>query len=205
MWVTRNCKICGTEFTKAVKNSPTHGLFCSVKCRVLGVKAAPKKQEQRHCKQCGKGFWFRMCYAKRPGSPGSFCSNSCRASARYYFGGNPQPRGDGSYGTKRKQHAKQLERYQLARTQALEKLGRLWQTAVACINCGCDYLPVLQVNHRSVFKSRQCGAPLWRKVIKMPDVEVKEAFDIRCQVCNWAYHHQKENGLMYQILWKGRQ
>ena len=63
-----------------------------------------------------------------------------------------------------------------------------------CVNCGCDYLPLLEINHKNYdgFELRKNGEPrgyaLWLSVIK--GERVTDDLDVRCSVCNWAYLHE---------------
>lgn len=79
--MTRNCALCGAEFTRKLSPSALakgHGLYCSASC---SGKMKPHKTDRlsRKCLQCGQDFETLPCHVKKGG--GKYCSESCRVAA----------------------------------------------------------------------------------------------------------------------------
>jgi hypothetical protein len=167
---------------------------------LLGYKN-PKTWERRTCEACKQEFWFRRCYAKRPGRPGSFCSFRCHGGTRTGER-NPNAGPLVQYGSKVVQSARTLRSCRRRRKAALDKLARIYGR-MACINCQCDHYPALQVNHLKEFGTKQSGTYLWQRVMDCPDVDIKTTFDIRCVLCNWLHFVERKHNITYGIIWKG--
>lgn len=61
-----------------------------------------------------------------------------------------------------------------------------------------------RANHLKKFKTKQSGVTLWRHILRISDEELREQFDIRCELCNWQFHlQQKYPTLTYVVEWKG--
>ena len=167
--------------------------------RVAHNKGQYRNREQRTCVICGKRFWFRLCYAKRPHRTGLCCSSGCRA--KYHIKeNNPNAGPFVKYGSKRVQHEKQLRHYAQLRLDALTRIARIHATTMACFGCECSLLAVLHVNHvQGRQRKTEIGATLWRRVLQATDEEVKQQFDIRCIVCNWAHFATQKYGVVWEI------
>lgn len=161
-----------------------------------------RKRQLRRCEICGKDFWFRNCHAKRPGRPGRFCSNACRAKGQYGHG-NPNITELGiKYGpVAAKLYGAKL-RYGMFRRMALEKLSG---KPPVCARCGCDDYRILEVNHRNGVsrerRHRENGVILWRMVLKTENSE--KYFNVLCKVCNQADYVERAFGIeqKHQIRW----
>jgi hypothetical protein len=167
-------------------------------------KGLKRNQEQRVCVICGGLFWFRLCYAKRPWKAGQFCSAECRN--RFQVGANNPNAGPNVHnGEKVVQFVRQQRLGAQYRKSAYEKIIKVHnKPSIACFGCGCSVYAALQINHiHGVAKERrkkEMGANLSRLVLALADSEVKNLFDIRCVVCNWAHHIEQKFGIKYQII-----
>lgn len=171
-------------------------------CRKGSWKGRKLKQEQRICKTCGKKFWFRLCYAKRPGKPGTYCSNSCRAK-QLYGQYNPNISELGKViGPKAAKGYRYKERQQAIRLEAITLL----RPELTCCICGCDRYEMLEINHifgKTEERKTESGYRLWQLVIKLKE-KAKEQFDVRCSICNWLNWIERKfmlNGTEYTIVW----
>jgi len=95
------------------------------------------------------------------------------------------------------------ERAQDLRTYAMHRV--YGKGSPECVKCGCRNNEILQINHlvktwTGKRPKGETGASLWRKIIEMDAPE--KQYDIRCQVCNWAYLHTQRSGDEWEIKWK---
>ena len=157
------------------------------------------KRSIRTCEVCTKEFEIRDCYLKRTRyKNGRFCSPACRQEG-FKGTGNPRASEYAVYGSKKSENLRHLAYYQRVRLKALARLGN------KCVNCGCDELSALQVNHLKDFSTNQSGAVLWRHILKISEEELRAGFDLRCELCNWHFFmQQKYPNLSYSVEWRGR-
>lgn len=88
------------------------------------------------------------------------------------------------------------------RAKALAIVGR---GVVACVVCGCDYPPILEINHINGGGSREArelGSKMEDRILsgKRPIDDL----DLRCKPCNALHCLEMRHGeLPYEIRWKG--
>ena len=75
--IDKTCIVCGNEFS--VRKSRGESLYCSVKCRGIGMRDTNsphyKEKIKRICGTCGEEFYVYPSTLKKGG--GKFCSNEC--------------------------------------------------------------------------------------------------------------------------------
>lgn len=96
-------------------------------------------------------------------------------------------------------------RYMLKlKRKALEKVG-----GVKCVNCGCDEIRALEINHvngggsKEKRAARLHGSLFYRAIAS--GRRSTEGLDVRCRVCNALYDTQTRLGVKgHIVVWKGR-
>lgn len=166
------------------------------RANLLNIVMRESRTEKRICAHCGKEFKFLLCYAKRPGKPGTYCSRECRFVNQY---GNNNPNISElarEMGVKAAKQYKQKEKHLALRKQVIDLLSPLGRH---CSQCECDELTLLQINHLhgGGYARKESGVRLWRLVLKLKD-EAKKYFDVRCALCNWLYALEKKEQLNTQ-------
>lgn len=162
------------------------------------------KRTLKTCEVCAKEFLVRNCYLKRSHRAGRFCSNPCRNVA-FRGAGNPNASPYVGFGPKTRRSYAQKWSHLKIRLEALARVTTLAsQSEIKCAGCSCNVYEVLQINHLKKFKTKQSGVTLWRHILRISDEELREQFDIRCELCNWQFHlQQKYPTLTYVVEWKG--
>lgn len=161
-----------------------------------------KCREVRTCEYCGCKFYFRTCYAKRPGTPGRFCSRPCRSSSLYGKGNPNITTLACQVGTK---EAKKINR-SIKSVQLRMSALVLLNPALVCENCGCDTLEFLQVNHRNGItrerRQHEMGVRLWKIVIGLGADSVKY-FNVLCGLCNWLeFYTRRGYAGNHRVVWR---
>ncbi|PWT75519.1 MAG: hypothetical protein C5B59_08555 [Bacteroidetes bacterium] len=154
----------------------------------------PDKWVDRVCEGCKKPFQVRTCYLRRNHNVGRFCSNLCRRlrpevaaiSIHYRF----KEQRDFRY----KQYHKEVR---------LKALTFLCGGHPRCHRCGCDALPILEVNHLNGGGSvrKESGIKLWNYVLTLGE-SAKEYFNVLCKVCNQLDFVQRKFGYtQHKVAW----
>lgn len=152
-------------------------------------------KETRICEGCGKEFQFQKCYSKRPWRAGRFCSVACR-SLKPNISQLTQV-----IGPKARASYRQKIYYQELRLKALQSISNDIPT---CGRCGCDSIPILEINHihGGGSKRKESGPKLWRLVLSLGD-EAKKYFNVRCKVCNQLEYVETQFTIhRHNIIWK---
>lgn len=162
----------------ARKRCPTCG-----KTRVLSgfsKDVSTKDKKDIYCKICSRKE-FKIWYLKHP--------KEKREKARKYA----------------RTHRKEMREYkQKQRLSALQKVSGLQKPL--CANCGCDYLPFLEINHINGGGGKEKrgfgrGDGLFRYIItgrrKVDDLNVL------CKVCNSLHYLELKHGYVpMEVIWK---
>jgi predicted nucleic acid-binding Zn ribbon protein len=175
------CLQCGKNYEEKRKQKGRQ-VFCSAYCRLQHWQREHRELVAKYHLKYNKKVFKRVCkICGKPllyGSKAQFCSESCR---------------------KQKMHQSEKKFRDARKMKVYELLG-----GAKCVNCGCDNLKALEINHKKgggcKFRNGAGGSSLVEGIYYHR--LNPEDFEITCRVCN-ALHYMKLRGIKgWKIIWK---
>jgi|YelNatPaOPRAMG01_1025707.scaffolds.fasta_scaffold36599_4 hypothetical protein len=89
---------------------------------------------------------------------------------------------------------------------ALQKISK--SSNPKCVYCGCDFLRVLEINHKNCnkrelerkFRKPESGYSFYKRIVN--GTRTTEDLEVVCGVCNKNHYFQRKFGLRWQVVYE---